>query len=166
MKTAITVLLGLASVAAAVVALSAADPVVAPSPDDLITELSWKAVGYEHMAMTLWPKPVGPTVEQLIKIGKPATRSLLAALSDPGRAVAAHLVLCTIWFPGELASSEEPLYRGSEVVGLRYHLRGLVWTVPASGEPVVDRGSVAEALDKWCHHVPKAFRSQSCRRAG
>jgi hypothetical protein len=118
------------------------------------------------MAMTLWPKAVGPAAEQLMTIGKPATGALLAALSDPSRAVAAHLVLCGIWFPGELLSREEPFYQGDDVVGFRYRLRGLVWSVPVSGEPAVDLDSVGTARDKWCHHVPKAFQSQQCKRAG
>ncbi len=35
---------------------------------------------------------------KLIKIGKPATTKLIAALNDSSKVIMAHLILCHIWF--------------------------------------------------------------------
>jgi hypothetical protein len=58
--------------------------------------LSWESV-VEECRWFWYVGADGKPVEQLLKIGKPATAELVQALEDPTRAVPAHLTFCSIW---------------------------------------------------------------------
>jgi len=134
--------------------------------DDLVAQLSTASIDYDHLVMTLWPEAVGPAADRLVSLGRESTPSLLEALADPVRSIPANLVLCRIWYPGRLFSGEEPLYEAGEIIGFRYHVQGLRWTISGDdGIVAVDRESMMEAVRTWCRHVPRRFRSEVCKSA-
>jgi hypothetical protein len=134
---------------------------------DLVAQLSVASIDYDHMVMTLWPKAVGSAADRLVAIGRESTPYLLEALADPERSIPANLVLCGIWYPDRSFSGEEPLYQDGEIIGFRYHVKGLRWTISGrDGIVEVDRETMMEAVHTWCRHVPRRFRSDVCKLAG
>jgi len=63
---------------------------------DLVMRLSWDSV-VEECRYFWWVGLTGKPAEQLVAYGRDATGELIAALDQPNRAVAAHLILCEIW---------------------------------------------------------------------
>ena len=154
---------------------------------ELASQLSWSSVGGEEIALMIVPKPTGAAAERLMQIGKRATPALLNVLGDPDRAVAAHLILCHIWFGGRLESREEPLYHGKEILGFRYTMFGLTWSghfryppnapaQPSDDAPfdlakLIERAKVARTeysvepedvqnnISAWCARLPHRYRA-------
>jgi hypothetical protein len=89
-------ILAMSIAAAAGMALGASTAPAPPRIHQLVASLSWDSVA-EECHWFWWVAPRGPVAEELIRIGKPATTELLAALVDPNRAAAAHLILCAIY---------------------------------------------------------------------
>ena len=151
---------------------------------DLVSQLSWQSVGYDHMAMILWPKPSGGVADRLVRIGKSATPALLPALLEQDRGVAAHVILSKIYFPSRLESGEAPIYKGPDIVGFRYTTFGLTWGVDFDLMPreeaiargidpdsilgigqsnrgekwLVDQNQLEANFKRWCEFVPKKYR--------
>ena len=154
---------------------------IAPATQELVSQLSWEAVGYDHIAQILVPKATGPIADQLIAIGKLATAPLLAALEDPNRGVAAHLVLCSIYHPGETNGGEAPIRDShGHTTGTIYTSFGLRWRdhIAYEKEPTsrdlnledlaelymnatytysVTESALAENFDRWCREVPDEY---------
>ena len=144
----------------------AAGPNRPTGANELVAALSWDAVDYDELAWKRWPKPVGTAAQRLIEIGIPATPALLTAFRDPSRAVAAHLILCQIWFPKQMFTGQERLYRGNEFVGIRFDVHDLVWTTTADHRSTLNPSSVGAALRAWCRYLPNSLTAEACTRAG
>ncbi len=131
----------------------------------LASGLSWASVSYGH-------RPVGPSgtaAEQLVALGKCSTPALVQLLRDPERGVAAHVILTAIWVPGGLGTTESALYRdntpGSELLGFRYTVNGLQWTIrldKQNRKPIygVEANQLAENVSRWCATLPRRYREQ------
>ena len=135
---------------------------------DLVRQLSWSSVGARHWG---WNMPVGPEADRLVAIGKRATPALVSALADPERGVAAHLVLCEIWYDGRRESREDLIEHG-----FRRSTLGLSWTVTIDypGAPPsatdsersryarvqhsVDQAELQKNLTEWCGRLPNRYR--------
>jgi hypothetical protein len=138
----------------------------------LVRDLSWQSV-HGECRYTVWViEPHGRPVERLLRAGKSATEDLVNALLDPERAVAAHLVLCSIWSresecgtrstfefdpqpPGvagrqlDLNSITEP---GPDEV-ISEHLSGeLLWRTYGGGRSAVVESSMESNLQWWCNY--------------
>lgn len=65
--------------------------------DSIIEKLSWRSVSMTCMATMLMLTHEDSSEIELVKIGKPASEGLIAALSDKNKTVAAHIILTEIW---------------------------------------------------------------------
>ncbi len=80
--------------------------------EGLVSQLSWDSVE-EECRWFWWVSYRGEAAEELVRIGPPTTMALMKALSDPARAAAAQLILCSIFFSegnceGEIDTSSLP----------------------------------------------------------
>lgn len=96
----------------------------------LIDSLSWNSVAMTCMATVIVLTHSDSTEQELVRIGKPATGKLVAALSDSRKTVIAHIILTEIW--GEKSAnhffSTKYIYRNcNQLVGWHYIHNGLVW---------------------------------------
>jgi hypothetical protein len=100
--------------------------------EGLVSQLSWDSVE-EECRWFWWVSYRGKAAEELVRIGPPVTTALVKALSDPARAAAAQLILCSIFATesnceGEIDTSSLPF---------RYRLGRFMFTSESRfGEPL------------------------------
>lgn len=58
-----------------------------------------------HYAWTLELKEDAIAAAKLIAYGKPATKKLIKALSDPGRNIVSHYILASVWGPLDIRTT-------------------------------------------------------------
>jgi hypothetical protein len=68
--------------------------------EELIKDLSWESINYGHSYRTFFAYTYGPS-DELIKIGKPASESLLNSIEDPSKTVIIHIILTMIYEPDQ-----------------------------------------------------------------
>lgn len=67
-------------------------------------------------------------VQELEKIGRPATAKLLDALNCSSKTVIAHIILTKIWDIGSIQMSEGYIYKDcNQLIGFHHMYNGLVW---------------------------------------
>ena len=161
------------------------------SSDDiaaLVQQLSWDSIRYDHFKVWAEAKAPGAPSTRLISIGKAATPLLIQAMTDPDRGVAAHLVLCAIYHPNRIESSEGPIHGDHGlIVGSTHTSYGLTWHVdfkfraediallaktPLTGDerkrlfanakevPSVAARDLQSVRAKWCGTIPHKYRDE------
>ena len=136
----------------------------------LVAQLSWNSTDVvcgRFTILQIFPK--GDAANQLIKIGKPATEELLAALGDESKAVAAHVILTALWEPRRVNHvTSESIYKkrlfGKKYVGTRYSFNELTWVMGLKGGSV-DKANLAENAARWRAKVMGNQASAIRRRA-
>ena len=105
----------------------------------------------QHNLISISPK--GEAATQLIKIGKPATDALLKSLTDENKALAAHVILTTIWERPIIYVASNAIYKkelfGKKIVAYIRDCNGLKWTTYKSGKQQIKSNDLTENTSKW-----------------
>jgi hypothetical protein len=122
-------LVGLCLVATvAVIWLFTVPTTTPPNAEAAAGSLSWTSVGGECIGTVLVYYPVGTSVDTLLQVGASSTDSLIKALEDPSRAVAAHLVLSKLWLRnGGYTTQTRYIYADRKLLGWDVEINGLTW---------------------------------------
>jgi len=126
----------------------------------LVAELSWNSVVEE--CNWFWNVHVaGEAADKLIEIGKPATDQLIQALRHHEKAVAAHLVLCSIWAEEASANCSGFI---DDVHGVPFHYQfgQLRFTSDSRVQKTLDRQMLVAVERSWITFV----QANSKRPAG
>ncbi|MFT3701778.1 MAG: hypothetical protein QM802_05385 [Agriterribacter sp.] len=120
--------------------------------NELVNQLSWKSISKDCVATMLMLTHEDSTVKALVKIGKPATNKLIAALDNTSMTVIAHIILTQIW--GDNKSkyyfSEKYIYKDcNQLVGTHYTYNGLVWEWYSGREDVIRQSEVDKIKKYW-----------------
>lgn len=118
--------------------------------DSLVAKLSWNSISMTCMATILVLTHEDSTEKALVKIGKPATGKLIAALDDTSKTVIAHIILTQIWSTPKDRHrfSQKYIYKDcNQMIGTHYTYNGLVWEW-YSGE-VVRQSEVDKIKRYW-----------------
>lgn len=117
-----------------------------------INQLSWESISMNCIATMLVLTHEDSTEKALVKIGKPATNKLIAALDDTSKTVIAHIILTEIW--GDKKSktyfSEWPIYKDcNQLIGSHYIYNGLVWEWYSGGNNIIRKSEVDKIKQYW-----------------
>lgn len=131
---------------------------------DLVNKLSWQSTRLEYNVLVhIYPND--EAASELIKIGKPATDTLLSALEDERKARAAHLILYVIWLDNR---GIYPVFGNSEykkklfkrkLFAVNYEFFGLKWTA-RDNRLFIDKRDLEQNAVNWRERI-SAFRAKS-----
>jgi len=132
--------------------------------DELVSQLSWKSTRLEYNFM-VHIHPNDDNAFQLIKIGKPATDALLAALEDENKARAAHLILYIIWMDSRGVYTvinngvyKKKFFKKKHVASIE-EFYGLKWTTTRGNVISINKNDLKQNADKWRETIAK-FRAK------
>lgn len=120
--------------------------------NEFVNQLSWKSISINCIATMLMLTHQDSTEKVLVKIGKPATNKLIAALSDISKTVIAHIILTQIWGNNKNKNyfSVKYIYKDcDQLVGTHYTYNGLVWEWFSGKEDAIRQSEVEKIKKYW-----------------
>lgn len=116
----------------------------------LVKQLSWNNISINCQYFLVLAHS-DSLERELVAIGKPATPFLIEAMSDPSKAVIAHIILTGIWEP-EKNYDFATMYiyqRCNDLLGWHHIFNGFSWTWTEAGGETIEADEITLMKEYW-----------------
>jgi hypothetical protein len=120
--------------------------------NQLVDSLSWNSISMDCMGGMLVLSHQDKKEQELLKIGKEATNSLISALGDKTKTVIAHIILTQMWEPQNEQDflGTKYIYKNcNDLIGWHHVYNGLVWDWHEESNLTIEQKEIEKIKSYW-----------------